>query len=155
MDTPSLLHLLQAALNFIYLFYTLPQPFLFQTEESSYISSSHLRPSYFFKITPGKAGDRVGEVCLPVSWESCCSNALPWGFSPNLAFQRWLLKQNLPFYSPAGKSTLAFILCSKISLKKTPSSAAKDVIRDINSYKGFWHVCKLLPVCGFAPIPIT
>lgn len=40
MGSLSPLHLLQATLNFIYLFYTLPQPFLFQTEESSYRSSS-------------------------------------------------------------------------------------------------------------------
>lgn len=39
MGSHSPLHLLQTTLNFIYLFYTLPQPFLFQTEESSYRSS--------------------------------------------------------------------------------------------------------------------
>lgn len=74
--TFSLLHLLQSTLNFIYLFYALPQPFLFPMEV--FIQKQFtFQTIYFFKITSDKAGYRFGKVFLPGSWESCCSDALP------------------------------------------------------------------------------
>lgn len=66
-----------------------------------------------FSVALDKGGHRFGQVCLAVSWESCCSDAFLFRFSPNLTFQRWLLQQDLPLYSPDGKSALAFISCSK------------------------------------------
>lgn len=81
-----------------------------------------------FSVALGKGGHRFGQVCLAASWESCCSDAFPFGFSPNPTFQRWLLWQDLPLYPPDGKSALAFISYSKKKHWKKISSAGKEII---------------------------